>query len=311
MAIVDVPAGSSGPLISALTLAQLRVFHAVATRRSFASAAEALCLSQATVSEQVKRAETALGLRLLRRSRGRRGVDLTDAGSVLLDASEGILASLERARLELQALRSAERGVVAFGAEPVFGGYVMPRVLRDFREAHPRIEVVSRVEYSPRLAEAVQRGQLDLAVVVADEDRAGLQRQPMGGYDAICVARPGLVPGTSPVPLADVASLPWVLPKPGFVLRRRIDDLAAQGGIRLQVALELDSNEAKVRAALDGLGIAPVSSHAAAPWLASGQLKHVQAEGFPINIAWELIARPEPLSPAAQAFRGHLLGCRA
>ena len=284
----------------------------MARRRSFAAAAESLLLSQAAVSEQVKRVESVLGMRLLDRARGRRGVDVTEAGRVLLAASEEILARLEQAGLELQALQSIRAGSVAFGAEPAFGGFIMPRIVRDFDAVCPGADVTTAVEFSRRLAESVQQGRLDLAVVVADLPLPGLRHDPIGGYGAICVARPELSGAAASDwrTIGDAARLPWILPKPGFLLRRRIDQLAEQAAVRFQVALELDSNEAKVKAALDGLGVAPVSSHAAAPWLASGQLVELPVEGFPIHIPWEVISRPEGLRPAAEAFRQHLLSYR-
>ena len=69
---------------SSLTLRHLQIFAAVSRQRSFARAAEGLCLSQPAVSAQIKELETILGVRLLVRSRGCRQIDLTPAGEVLL-----------------------------------------------------------------------------------------------------------------------------------------------------------------------------------------------------------------------------------
>src|SRR5258707_12750574 len=113
---------SSG-LLAGLTLHKLEVLAAVAREGSFGRAAEALLISVQSVSDQVRSLERGLGARLLERSPGKRRVQLTPAGELLLQAYEQLEASLTDALRQIRALASgSEPLTVVFGASLSFGG---------------------------------------------------------------------------------------------------------------------------------------------------------------------------------------------
>src|SRR5262249_27775710 len=114
-----------------------------------------------------------------------------------------------------------------------------------------------------------------------------------------------------PAPFAELRSEQFMLPKPTFVLRSIVHRLAAQAGITLQVAMEANHIDAKLHAVADGVGIAPIGSHAAVPGITAGQLTILQVEGFPIRIDLAVVHRRGSLSPAADLYRRHLLTYRA
>ena len=177
--------------IASLTLQQLRVFVAVAREGSFSRAASALLLSGASVSEQIRGLETIVGTRLVDRSPGRRDVVLTDAGRLLLPVCADFFRSLETSLGEIQAAQKPN-GIVAFGASPLFGGYVFPRLYEAFRRRHPDITV--RVEIGPRreMFEALRRGALDLGAMTAPPgpipglDDGSLLVEPFGPAPSWC-----------------------------------------------------------------------------------------------------------------------------
>jgi DNA-binding transcriptional LysR family regulator len=207
---------------------------------------------------------------------------------------------------QLRAVRTADRGAVTFGAEPVFGGYLLPRVVSGFQSLHPGIAVAAGIDLSRRLIEEVRERRLDLAVIVGNFNRPGIQIGPLRGYDVVCVARAGRYPGTR-LSLAALRGEPWILPKAGFILRERIGELTDRAGVSLNATLELDSPEARLRAAMEGFGIAPIADQMAADGLASGLMDRLDVEGFPLRIDWHLIWRPDDLSPASRAYRDYLL----
>src|SRR4051812_43197578 len=91
-------------------------FPAVAPARSFSRAAEALSLTQPSVSHQIALLETEIGVRLLERGRG--GLRLTEAGAVLLDHADHVAWRLELAERQLASLAGERRGHVRLGAFP-------------------------------------------------------------------------------------------------------------------------------------------------------------------------------------------------
>ena len=119
------------------TLQKLRIFAAVARERSFAKAADATLLSAPTISDQIRSLENLIGMRLLHRSRGRRVVELTEAGEILLQSYNEISQSIGKADKALEAIKRLEGGTVAFGTSLMFGDYRLPVICENFRQTQP------------------------------------------------------------------------------------------------------------------------------------------------------------------------------
>ena len=83
--------------------------------------------------------------------------------------------------------------------------------------------------------------------------------------------------------------------------------MAAEVGASLRVVWEVRNLEAQIQAVASGLGITPTMMDAVASRVAANQVALLAVEGFPVRFDMSLIRRPEPLSPAAQAVRDHLL----
>lgn len=151
---------------AAVELRHLAAFRAVAKNGSFWDAGEALDSSQSTVSQQVAALEQHVGERLLERSRGRRGVTLTEAGEVLLVHCESIMARLNAARADLEALAGGEAGHLRVGALQSVANRILPDLMRDFASALPGIsvELLESGEVE-NLLDMVEGGDLDVALV--------------------------------------------------------------------------------------------------------------------------------------------------
>ena len=121
----------------------LRYFVVTAEEGHITRAAERLDMQQPPLSRQIKAFESELGVQLFRRKA--RGVELTDAGNTLLQASRDILPRVQRAIEATQLTAQGEQGQVRIGAAPTapFHSFV-PRVIRAFREAFPRVTLTWR-----------------------------------------------------------------------------------------------------------------------------------------------------------------------
>src|SRR3954452_9882076 len=102
---------------------RLMTFRAVAHARSFSRAAEALSLTQPSVSHQIALLETQVGVRLLERGRG--GLRLTDAGAVLLEHADHVAWRLELAETQIGRIAAQHRDQVRLGSFPTaLAGFV-------------------------------------------------------------------------------------------------------------------------------------------------------------------------------------------
>ena len=119
-----------------MDLRQLRYFVAVAEEGHITRAAERLGMQQPPLSQQIKAIEQELDLQLFRRQA--RGVELTDAGRVLLDQARAVLERLDHALLLTRRTARGEQGRLSVGIAPTapFHPFV-PQVIRAFREERP------------------------------------------------------------------------------------------------------------------------------------------------------------------------------
>src|SRR5262249_32631528 len=146
-----------------LDLRHLVALETVARERSFARAAKQLGYTQSAVSQQIAALERATGVRLLERPRGRRVVEPTEAGLLLLRHADRIAASRHAAEADLAAL-AAGTGSLTVGSFQSVGMSILPALLSRYRAAWPDVEVTLVESVSAtELLRGVEVGELDLS----------------------------------------------------------------------------------------------------------------------------------------------------
>lgn len=254
-----------------MTLEQLRVFVAVAERLHMTRAAEALGLTQPAASAAIAALETDVATRLF--DRVGRGLALTEAGRLLLPEARAVLARLEQAAQVLDDLAGLRRGHLALYASQTISGYWLPARLHRFHAAWPGVGLSLSVGNTVQVAQAVLEGSAELGFVEGDVPEPLLARIPVAEDRLVLVAAPSFA--TASLAPADLAALPWVLREHGSGTRQVFESRLAELGLdpsRLNIALELPSNES-VRAAVEaGAGATVISRLVAEARLATGAL---------------------------------------
>jgi DNA-binding transcriptional LysR family regulator len=142
----------------------LAALAAIAEEGTFRAAAGRLGYVQSAVSQQIAVLERTLGTRLIERSRGSQRIALTDAGVVLLDHFEEILAKLAAAWADVEALGAGRVGVVRLGLAPGVESHVVPEVLpRLARETEISVSVTECAD--GQASTALADGRIDAALV--------------------------------------------------------------------------------------------------------------------------------------------------
>ena len=140
---------------------QLAYIVAVAKHQSFTRAADEICLSQSSLSQQISKLEEELGVRLFDRTT--RSVALTVAGREFVDFAKRILADVERSRQCMEKYVALERGRIVIGLLPVSGHLGFVRLIAAFRQAYPYIRLELRESGSQDLQERLQNAEIDIA----------------------------------------------------------------------------------------------------------------------------------------------------
>ena len=241
---------------------QLRYFMAVAEHLHFGRAAAALHISQPPLSRAIRALEERLGVTLLLRNRRR--VELTPAGSRLLEETRRTVGQLERTVLELRGMAAGERGRLRIGFVSLadYGG-VLPQLLKSYKAARPGVQLSLREMLSPEQSAALAAGELDFGLLLPPvEDSETLEHLVVQRehFVAALPARHRLAAGRARLAMSELAGESFVMvPReiaPG--LYDIVNGLAARAGFSLNVAQEANQMQTVVSLVSSGLGAAVV-----------------------------------------------------
>ena len=180
---------------------------------TFSAAAEELGYTQSAVSQQVGILERIVGASLFERPGGRRPVQLTAAGEMLLIHARAVIARVSAAAADLRALASGQQGELRVGTLPSVGTKVLPRLLRSFRAEWPGIQIVLRESReSADLIHDVETGEIDVTFIDIGPYETGSLEVRRLLDDPMVLVAPSDAPEASrrAVTIDDVAHLPMI-----------------------------------------------------------------------------------------------------
>ena len=194
-------------------LRHLAALRAVAHERSFHAAATSLGYSQSAVSQQIATLEEIVGGKLIERPGGRRAVFLTDLGALVLRHADAILARLQAAQADAEAMLGGDLGALRVGSYQSVGEQILPALVPRFQADHAGVEIsLIESESDDALLTGIERGDLDLAFALLP-----LPGGPFAFAELMRDPWMLLVPADSPlagrrgqVPLREVAGLPLI-----------------------------------------------------------------------------------------------------
>jgi LysR family transcriptional regulator, low CO2-responsive transcriptional regulator len=242
------------PQPAAPSHAQLRAFHAVATAQSFTEAARALGVSQPAVSMQVRSLEEAYGVELL--ARGRRGVQPTELGRALLEATRPLFAIEAEAGELLQRAGTLLRGHLRVGADAPF--LVVP-LLAAFRRLHPQVALSLSLGNSSEVLRDLLDGRTDVAALSDRVEDPRLFAVAAGKSRQVVIVDKGHAwADRKSVKLRELHGVPMVMREQGSMTRRSIEGALRKAEIVPEVVMELGSREAVQEAVAAGIGVGVV-----------------------------------------------------
>lgn len=199
-----------------MELRVLRYFLAVAREGSVTHAAQRLHISQPTLSKQLKDLEGELGKKLFVRSSF--SVRLTEEGMLLRKRAEEILDMVGKTEEEFKALGEVNGGDIHIGAAESDGiGYLAQRV-QALQARYPRIRVHLYSGDRSDLAERLERGLLDFAVLVESNDLSKYNHLPLPGADAwgVILRRDHPLASKKSFAPSDLLDVPLICPRQGL-----------------------------------------------------------------------------------------------
>jgi len=292
---------STDTLARTTTLRQLQILVAVARHGGYTRAAEALHLTQPTVSMQVKKLSEAIGMPLFEQS-GKK-LRLTPAGRKTLDASRDILNRLELLGGEISSLTGEVKGELRI-AVVTTAKYFMPHLLGVFVQRYPDVEPRLIVTNREKILERLEEAQDDLLIMGKVPNELDVQSTPFLDNDLVVIAPPGhRLAKKRAIPLKRLLEERILLREPGSGTRLAMDKLFSERRLVLEPYMELGSIEAIKQAVMAGLGISVMSEHNLRLELDSGKIRVLDVKGFPLRRHWFAVhASNRKLSLVAQTF---------
>lgn len=284
-----------------MELRHLRYFVAVAEELHFHRAAERLHISQPPLSQQIRALEGELGVLLLERNR--RSVSLTAAGAVFLNEAREILASVDRASEAARSVARGEAGRVAIGFVGSAMHGTLPGMLRAYRRAFPRVQLVLTELPTAAQLEALLAGRIDVGVVRPPVREPALALETIH-TEPFVVALPEDHPLASheEVALAELVEEPFVLlarrEAPG--LHESLGQAMADAGGVPHVVQEAREMQTVVGLVAAGLGVSLVPASVGADEHRGVAYRPVA--GSAPTVALALAWRPDDKSPVLAAF---------
>lgn len=236
-----------------MDLKQLRALLMVAETRSVTRAAAVLNLVQPAVSRQLRLLEEDLGTPLF--DREKHGMELTDAGKVLVEHARRALHELDQARTEIQSARGTVSGVVHLGILPSTADLVAGPLAEGVKRRYPQIRLRVTTGYAGHLLQWLEAGDLDAAMLYDLEPRAGLAIDPLLDESLYVVGLPGSgISSTRAKKLSFLAGRPMILPSAPHGIRTLVEHACALAGVSLDVVAEADAMNLQKTFVLHGLG---------------------------------------------------------
>ena len=279
----------------------LRALRAVADTGTFWAAAVELNSSLSTVSDHITALEALVGQRLIERSRGRRTVELTEAGRVLLGHAEAIESRLRAAEADFRAYASGRSGSLRIGIYQSVANKVLPEVMRRFKQRWPDVDVqLTEAAHDNDLIDAVEGGDLDLTFAIQPIPAGPFEVRELMRDPYVLVTPAGSAMARHRPQIGDLAGLPMV----GYQHGKHQDlaeDFLLGRGVRPRIVFRSNDNGTVQAMVASGLGFA------LAPLLAvdetDSKVRLLQlAETVPPRVLVVLWHRDRYRPPAVAAF---------
>jgi LysR family hca operon transcriptional activator len=252
-----------------LELRHLRYFLAVAEEGSLTEAAEKrLHTSQPSLSRQIRDLEYEVGVSLLTRSV--HGVELTAAGKAFLDHARLALTQVEAAREAARRAAQPEKPGLALGFLTGQEMDWLPEAMHILRDELPNIDVTITSGYSPNLADALNRGKLDLAFMRRETGAVDLVFKTMT-QEPLMVVLPSdsALAAHESIAVAEIAGQPFIdVSKTAPALRAVNDDYIRRLGLDIRITHEADNLAMAISlvASTRGFALLPRYAQNFLPW---------------------------------------------
>jgi DNA-binding transcriptional LysR family regulator len=284
------------------------VFVNVVQHKSFSKAAEAIFLSQSTVSTHIQTLEKELKVKLF--DRLGKDIVLTPAGEKLYFWALELLAVREKAINDINIHFSKMEGTIKVAASTVPAQYIVPSLIGKFQNKYPGVFFRVFQENSEKVAEKVSSGEMEVGFLGARFHDAKLGYVSIAKDNLVLITPNNYAIENNSMHIEDILNQNLIMRNPGSGTQRVLESALEDKGLSLKgakIVSTFDSTEAVKQAVRYGLGVAIVSERAAGDYIESGYVKAYAISGLDLTRDFYLIYHKDrTLSPICEKFIEYL-----
>ena len=299
-------------IMADIDMRELEAFCYVVKKGSFSRAAQALYLTQPTISAHVASLERKLRVQLLVRTT--KEVFLSDAGKLLYEYAEKILALRTEAVQAVESFAKEMRGTVRIAASSIPGQYYLPRLIQGFRNLHPDISFSVEALDSAEVAEQVLSRKVDLGFTGTAIPSSKCT------YDVFAEDRLVVITPNTPryraylstgFPIRQLMNETFIRREEGSGTRIETENFLREMGVdvdKINTAVEVRSTESIKQMVSEGLGISMISQSASRDYCQFQRLLSFNFGNVSLRRKLYLVRHKNSiLSPIAQVFCDYVL----
>lgn len=296
-----------------IDIKELEAFACVVEKGSFSRAAEALYLTQPTISAHVASLERKMGIKLLVRTT--KEVYPSDAGNLLYEYAKEILRLRTSAVQAIKAFSKEMRGTVNVAASTIPGQYYLPKLIQSFRSIYPDVSFSLQILDSTEVAEQIATRKAEIGFT------GTVINLPKCVYQVLAEDRLVIITPNTPqyqgyqstgFPIRQIPKETFISREAGSGTRLETESFLREMGVNVKdihIAVEVRSTESIKQMVSEGLGIAVISKSACEDYC---QFKKILAFNFDnVNLRRKLYLvrhKNSILSPIAQTFYDYAAG---
>lgn len=289
-----------------MNFVQLEAFVAVIRHRSFSKAADAIYLSQPTISSHIRSLESELGVQLLIRST--KEIYPSTTGRIFYNHATELLALRDRALNEVRSYSSSVQGTLEIAASTVPSQYVLPKVLAKLSQKHPDLFFSVKQYDSVHVIQKVINMDVEIGVSGTHFDKSACVFEPFCN-DRLAIITPNTElyrDMQGKISKNAIMSSPFIAREPGSGTRKEYEDFLKDIGIepkQMHTVAQMQGTESVKQAVKNGLGIAIISKIAARDLIDSGEVLSFDYVSEKLNRnLYFVYLKNRHLSPTAEAF---------
>ncbi len=222
---------------------------------NFSAVADKLGITQPALSKQIHNLEDELGIRLFDRSTS--PLTVTPAGEHFFVHAKEILYREDQLLKSMEEFKNGERGSLVIGVSPFRCQYLLPKVVKNFREKYPEVQVVLHEAGTDVLRKETAEGRFDFSIVNLPVDEAVLDVTPIE-TDVLVLAVPKEMAKTLPsgeqIDLADCENLDFVTVGKNQEMRQLLEKSCSASGFSPKISAEVVGLSTAFALCLEGVG---------------------------------------------------------